>query len=89
MGPKTTLPSFKALFMRLLKTTSMDLPVTVWSLTSVHPEMVDFGSGQGLSVFATDGAAVTALAGIVRLFRKTVNGRAIIAKKRKRRMDTN
>jgi hypothetical protein len=47
--------------------------------------MVDFGSGQGLSVFATDGAAVTAIAGIVWLFRKTVNGYAIIAKKRKRR----
>jgi hypothetical protein len=30
-------------------------------LTSVHPEIVDFGSGQDLSVFATTG--------IVRLFR--------------------
>jgi hypothetical protein len=47
--------------------------------------MVDFGSGQGLSVFATHCVAVTATAGIVLLFRKTVNGYAIIAKKRKRR----
>jgi hypothetical protein len=39
--------------------------------------MVDFGSGQGLSVFATTG--------IVLLFSKTVNGYAIIAKKQKRR----
>jgi hypothetical protein len=33
----------------------------VQTLVSVHPEIVDFGSGQGLSVFATTG--------IVRLFR--------------------
>jgi hypothetical protein len=31
------------------------------TILSVHPEIVDFGSGQGLSVFATTG--------IVRLFR--------------------
>jgi hypothetical protein len=31
--------------------------------------MVDFDSGQGLSVFATDGVAITAIAGIVWLFR--------------------
>ena len=31
------------------------------AIVSVHPEIVDFGSGQGLSVFAT--------AAIVRLFR--------------------
>jgi hypothetical protein len=51
--------------------------------------MVDFNSGQGLSVFATDGVAVPAIAGIVLLFRKPVNGCAIIAKKRKRRVDNN
>jgi hypothetical protein len=44
---------------------------------SVHPEMVDFGSDQGRSVFAT--------AGVVLLRRKSVNGYAIIAKKRERR----
>jgi hypothetical protein len=44
--------------------------------TNAHPEIVDFDSGRGLSVFATTG--------IVHLFRKTVNGHAIIAKKRKR-----
>jgi hypothetical protein len=26
-----------------------------WKLISAHPEIVDFGSGQGLSVFATTG----------------------------------
>jgi hypothetical protein len=36
---------------------------------SVRPEIADFGSGQGLSVFVTDGVAVSALAGIVCLFR--------------------
>ena len=54
------------------------------NIVSVRPEIADFGSGQGLSVFVTDGVAVSALAGIVGLFRKTVNGCAIIAKKRKR-----
>jgi hypothetical protein len=31
---------------------------------SVHPKIVDFGSGQGLAVFATDDATIPALAGI-------------------------
>jgi hypothetical protein len=38
-----------------------DPSVDLKRLISVHPEMVDFGSGQGLSIFAT--------AGIVGLFR--------------------
>ena len=33
-------------------------------LTSVRPQMVDFGSEQGLSDFETDGVAVPALAGV-------------------------
>jgi hypothetical protein len=35
--------------------------ISGWKLNGVDPEVVNFGSGQGLSVFAT--------AGIVRLFR--------------------
>jgi hypothetical protein len=31
-------------------------------LTSAHPKVVDFGSGQGRSDFETDGAAVRAIA---------------------------
>ena len=38
-------------------------------LVSIRIRRRRIGSGQGLSVFATDGAAVTALAGIVLLFR--------------------
>jgi hypothetical protein len=33
-------------------------------LTSVRPQMVDFGPEQGLSDFETDGVAVPALAGV-------------------------
>ncbi len=36
----------------------------LYPLTSVRPQMVDFGSEQGLSNFETDGVAVPALAGI-------------------------
>ena len=33
-------------------------------LVRVRPQMVDFGSGQGLSNFETHGVAVPALAGV-------------------------
>jgi hypothetical protein len=49
-----------------------------WTRTSVHPEMVDFDFPMRYS------GSVFATTGIVGLFRKTVNGYAIIAKKRKR-----
>jgi len=34
-------------------------------IASVRPEIVGFGSGQGLSVFATEGVAVTPIGGIL------------------------
>ena len=46
-------------------------------LTIVHPEMLDFDSGQGRSNFAT--------AGVAALRRKPMNGSAIIAKEREHR----
>jgi len=40
------------------------LAVFVQALSIVHPEMVDFGSGQGLSDFETDSVAVIVSTGI-------------------------
>ena len=45
------------------------IKVESFNLLSVHPEMVDFGSGQGRSEFAIDGVAVGATACVVVLRR--------------------